>query len=80
MIIIVLCYYLYVTLNTNESFTQDIDDVIVPDPKRLLLVVFFDKNGYIACYIDENNSDTNNLIYTNEIKSNNWKGPDETEN
>lgn len=76
LIIIVLCYYLYVTLNTNESFTQDIDDVIKIDPKKIVTMLpFFDKNGYIACYIDENNQDTNNLIYTNEIKSNNWKGP-----
>ena len=41
LIILVLCYYLYISLNTNEKFTQDIDDVIDIDPKKIVSILPF---------------------------------------
>jgi hypothetical protein len=79
LITIILLYYIYLCLNNKptEGFNSgDIDDVFKMNGKQIIgLIPFFEKNGYIACFVDQTNPATNNLIYTNELLSGNWYGP-----
>ena len=76
-IFVCLFVYMYMNFNNTETFVdKDIDDVYNMDNKEIIsLIPFFERNGYIAAVIDPKNPILNNLIYTNEIKSKNWKGP-----
>ena len=59
---------------TYESF--DIDHVIDMKDKQLMNILpFFNNNGYIATFTTQDGSHSNNLIYTTELRSGNWKGP-----
>lgn len=62
--------------NNSNSNNDDINNVIDMKDKTIMNIIpFFNNNGYLATYIDKNQDTTNNLIYTTELKSNNWKGP-----
>jgi hypothetical protein len=72
-IIAILVLY-YVKLSYQENF--DIDDTLDMKGKQIMnLLPLFNSNGYLATYTTKNGQETNTLIYTNELKSNNWKGP-----
>lgn len=72
-ITILVLYYFYISFN-QENF--DIDDGILNMKGKTIMNILplFNRNGYLATFID-NGEESNNLIYTNELKSNNWHGP-----
>jgi hypothetical protein len=73
IIIAVLTLY-YVKLSYQENF--DIDNVLDMEGKELLNILpFFDNNGYLATFTTKDGNEPNSIIYTNELLSNNWKGP-----
>ena len=79
IIIILLTLYLMCITAPIETFNvnnNDIDNVLDMKNKKINNILpLFNSRGYIATYTDNNPESTNNLIYTTEIISNNWKGP-----
>jgi len=74
IILILIIVYIYLCRKNVESF--DIDDTIDMKNNTIMgIIPFIDRQGLMAIYSNTKNPVNNNLIYTNEIRSNNWHGP-----
>ena len=75
IVIFLQIMYIYSIKPRLEPFQNkdDIDNVIDMKGKTIMNIIpFFNNNGYLATYMNKNEASTNNLIYTTELKSNNW--------
>jgi hypothetical protein len=78
LLIIIALLLLYYFHMSKEKFNSsgDIDNVISMEGKQLMNILpFFNNNGYIATFTTQDGLHANNLIYTTELRSGNWKGP-----